>query len=298
MVLRKIEIYDRDYQVRGDKNYLGEMGSPFEPDTVALLRALCDSDSRIIDVGANIGLTALALSQFATQGIIKAIEPVPETYKYLQVNLKQNKTKNVTALNFAAGREDGRAKMYVDENNLASAFITDVNDSVESKIVIRALDDAFNDMGLDRIDLIKIDVEGFELEVLAGAKTLLTKYMPRVLLEMNHWCLNVFRRICIPEFHETLLRIFPVVYAVDYGSALDFRQPDNINRIFEEHILRNRFMHIVAGFDAIDIEARLSKLDLRHPFCAEKISTQSTLPLFVKQKIIALLQFIILRLQT
>jgi hypothetical protein len=58
-----VRISGRRFAIYGDDDYLRGMGEEFEPDTVALFALLCGKDSRVLDVGANIGMTALALAQ-------------------------------------------------------------------------------------------------------------------------------------------------------------------------------------------------------------------------------------------
>jgi len=106
----------------------------------------------------------------------------------------------------------------------------------------------------------KIDVEGFELEVFAGAKEVLNTYKPIVFLEMNHWCLNIFRRISIPEFRERLTQIFPCVYAIDGLSYLDYVDERNVHYINYHHVLKFKFMNLIAGFDRENILSRLAEL--------------------------------------
>ena len=50
----------------------------------------------------------------------------------------------------------------------------------------------------------------------------LARYKPRVLLEMNHRCLNAFHRITLPEFRDELLKLFPFVYAVQLPTNRTF----------------------------------------------------------------------------
>jgi hypothetical protein len=57
---KSIKILRKTLPIAGDDDYLREMGQEFEPDNVHLLSLLCDNDSRVLDVGANIGMTALA----------------------------------------------------------------------------------------------------------------------------------------------------------------------------------------------------------------------------------------------
>lgn len=265
MIEKNITIANRQYRICGDEDYLGAMAGQFEPDTCALLATLCDGDSIALDVGANLGLTALALSRIAQQGRVLAFEPVAAAYALLARNIINNatsqQTNNIDAFNIALGNSNGFANMFVNDRNYATSFV--VNTSTEQKagqVPLQRLDDFVTQQGITRVDFIKIDVEGFELDVLAGASALLARDKPTVLLEMNHWCLNVFRRISIPEFHERLLAIFPVVFAVHENDVVDFRDADNSGRIFHAHIIGNRYMHIVAGFDRDDIKRRLAAL--------------------------------------
>jgi predicted O-methyltransferase YrrM len=78
---KSVKVLDKTFAISGDDDYLREMGEEFEPDNVHLLSLLCDNDSRVLDVGANIGMTALALSQICPRGQIVAIEPMPRTFQ-------------------------------------------------------------------------------------------------------------------------------------------------------------------------------------------------------------------------
>jgi hypothetical protein len=64
---KSVKILDRTFSISGEDNYLEELGKQFEPDNVPILAGLCDVDSRTLDVGANIGMTALALSQICPE---------------------------------------------------------------------------------------------------------------------------------------------------------------------------------------------------------------------------------------
>lgn len=168
------------------------MGEAFEPDTVDIPRAFCDSANTVIDIGANIGLTSLALSSLCEEGQVVAIEPVPVTFRLLEKNLSLLPWGNVLEVNKALGDKDGSVAMYVNESNLATAFVVSEESSGNLDIPLTTLDALVTDCGLASVDFIKIDAEGHELDVLGGARNTLEKFRPNVLLEMNHWCLNVF----------------------------------------------------------------------------------------------------------
>jgi hypothetical protein len=113
---------------------------------------------------------------------------------------------------------------------------------------------------LDRLDFMKIDVEGFELEVLRGAEGLLKRFQPTVLLEMNHWCLNMFRAVTLPEFRERLLAFFPYVYAVEQSEFLDVRNDEDWFLIAHEHMVKFKYANLLAGFDKNHLLKRLEIL--------------------------------------
>jgi len=263
MKAKLVRILDNAFKVYGEDDYLREIGEAFEPDNIAILKLLCDEDSRVLDVGANIGLTALAFSQTCPRGQIAAIEPIPRTFQYLKRNVTEAGTRNLKIFNFALGSSAGSVLMQGHPSNFACSFVADnytipAGDHFSYEVPVKRLDDTFSELSLDRLDFLKVDVEGFELEVFAGAREILNTYKPIVFLEMNHWCLNIYRRISIPEFRERLLNIFPYVYAIDGLDYLDYVDQRNVHHINYHHVLQFRFMNLVAGFDRQEILLRLS----------------------------------------
>jgi FkbM family methyltransferase len=224
---------------------------------VATLHALGENGDRALDIGANIGLTALALSQFCEK--VVAIEPVPRTFEYLQCNTRT--IPSISVFQHALGNSTGMIPMQGHNNFLAGSFVADAyhveTDHFMEHVPIKRLDDCFSNFGLSVIDLMKIDVEGFELEVIEGGRQIINDLKPLVFLEMNHWCLNVFRRISIPEFRERLLAIFPCVYAVDGDDFLDYGDDANVHHINHSHVVHFKFCNLIAGFDRDEITERL-----------------------------------------
>ncbi|KUY54293.1 FkbM family methyltransferase [Burkholderia sp. RF2-non_BP3] len=263
---RSVGIGGRRWPVQGNENdsYIAKLTDPFEPQLVSMLAVLCDNGAQVLDIGANIGCTALALSQIVGEGKVVAFEPVPRTFANLSKNVGM--LSNVAIHNFALGSQAGTVPMQGSEGDSAGAFVANQFQIANAgyfqvEVPVRTLDEAFPSLGLDRIDFIKIDVEGFELDVFEGGRETLQRFKPRVVLEMNHFCLNMFRRITYPEFRERLLRIFPYVYAVDGTRYLDLTSENDAYVVGYEHTLQFRFPNLVAGFDRSDLIARLSTLD-------------------------------------
>jgi FkbM family methyltransferase len=118
-----------------------------------------------IDVGANIGTTTLtASSAVGSTGRVLAVEPNPRTFRFLKGNIRLNGSTNIAALNMGLGSREGEltfAAVGVGDDEFAVTHGKGVT------IPGRRLDSIAGDMG--KIALIKIDVEGYEQEVLAGA---------------------------------------------------------------------------------------------------------------------------------
>jgi FkbM family methyltransferase len=242
------------------------IGATFEPATVLTLRALCDQGDHALDVGANIGLTALALSQYC--GKVVGVEPVPKTFNYLSSNVAG--VGNISIFKTALGNSEGEIRMQGNPDFLAGSFIADEyeiagSDHFTESVPIKRLDSSMSHMGLNRLDFMKVDVEGFELEVFEGGRETLNDLRPIVYLEMNHWCLNVFRRISIPEFRERLLSVFPYVYAVDRGEYISYHDGENSHHINHEHIVHGKYANLVVGFDRDKILNKLEKLKATYP---------------------------------
>ncbi len=136
----------------------------------------------------------------------------------------------------------------------AGAFISDTTQASAGHVTeaVRVVNgDAYlKETGIaGPFDFIKLDVEGFELEAIRGLRETIERDSPVVCLEMNHWCLNAFQRITIPDFLDTLLDTFPVLLAIDKRSYADLRNNDQKYTVMHQHILHRRFSCLVGAFD-------------------------------------------------
>jgi FkbM family methyltransferase len=161
-----------------------------EPHINARLLSEFKSGRHIIDVGANIGYyTVLAGYGVGESGKVIACEPNPAALDYVAGNISSNKLKNVSLMQCAIGAESGNARLKLDLKGLGgSRLLSDTaTDTDVVEVPIRALDEIVISQGLthDNIDFIKIDTEGAEYTVLTGARQILERSKPNLLIEVD-----------------------------------------------------------------------------------------------------------------
>ncbi|MCU0549632.1 MAG: FkbM family methyltransferase [Leptolyngbya sp. Prado105] len=254
-IAKIIDIGGKKYTITSDDQYLKK--KRFEPSMIKLFRAIAENSEVILDIGANIGCTALLFGELAQR--VYAFEPSPTTFKFLEKNVLNSGLKNITLQNLGLGAEPSESTLTFSPSNRAGGFVSNQTQietgHVIEKIVIRPLDDLVQQLNLSIVDFIKIDVEGFEGQVLKGAKQTLATYRPIVVLELNHWCLNVFQRTSVPDFLDLLRSIFPILLAIDGSRYLDLHNESDRYTVMYQHLLYGRFPNLLAAFD----ERRVSR---------------------------------------
>ena len=129
----------------------------------------------ILDVGANIGWTALRFASINPNATIIAFEPHPITFQ------------NILCLNIGLGESESILKIYelMDNNSGMNRIVLDELDRPFKEVKIERLDDVLESRSIHQVDLIKLDVEGFEGFVLKGASKILTSSNAKILMETD-----------------------------------------------------------------------------------------------------------------
>jgi FkbM family methyltransferase len=267
-LIKTLNLLDQQvsFSASDDDYYLQTLPANGPSDIQHLFEAFCEEDSNVIDVGANIGVTAVIAGLLALRGSVLALEPVKDTFDYLAANIDRSTLTNVTCRNVAAASAPGHVQVVTRPGHSFASFVG--YDEVleryagydEEQVEAVTLDQLVEREGVGRVDFVKIDVEGFELEVLRGCTQVLKQSQPTVFLEANHYCLNIFRRISMVDFTEEVLSYFPIVYAVDASSeTLDLTLKTNHPVFFHDNVVRGRYQNLLCGFDP-SIKSRLERL--------------------------------------
>jgi len=261
---KNLQIGNASYQVHSEEHdlYLPGIRLFFEPYLAAALETLEGGECTAIDVGANIGLFSLLLADFFEK--VYSIEPGKIAFENLQKNITNNNIDNISLFNISLGSENKRTAITYLKNNSASAFVADKSFSENTGYIsdpcdMVTLDEICAKNKIKKISFIKIDVEGYELNVLSGAKNILKINKPLCYVECNSYCLNVFHNIVIREYIYKILQIFPHVYALDSkGPPLCLStQPDHAS-FFHANAVEQRYMNLLCGFRDDQLKAFIS----------------------------------------
>lgn len=167
----------------------------YEPLNTARFKRILRPGMTVVDVGSNIGyFTLLAAQRVGLGGKVFAIEPHPANFGILSEAVAANGLTQVRAYQIALG--DARtiadlsmADQSVFSNRTASMVPPRTAESVSVRV--ERLDACVADWGLDRIDLLKVDVDGFEAKVLDGARTSLANGVIRnIIIELDDFWLT------------------------------------------------------------------------------------------------------------
>lgn len=231
-VSKMLQLFKRSFTVAGsdDDDYYRAFPSGADvTDSVLLaIRPFVANDAVCFDVGANIGLYSLAFAAVAPQGRTYAFEPSPGTFDYLRHNVEANSLNNVEVFKLALGDQaQGTVHFHDIPFFTAGSFAVDEGSFLTSEVLgsnffeapATTIDAFVTEHGLDRIDLIKIDVEGAELSVLDGAKHTLSTMQPKVVLEFNSFGFTLHQAILPQVALERIRSIFPYVYVMNRGDG-------------------------------------------------------------------------------
>ena len=150
-------------------------------------------NTKIVDIGANTGIYSLLCSVTEKNSYIYAFEPNPVNEARLRENVSINDCKNIEILKLAVGTKPDRIQFTVPLNNIisdtSSAIASFSRSTYQGKMAWKSIEvdqislDGFFLSKKENIDLIKIDVEGYEIDVLKGGVQLFKFHRPKILLE-------------------------------------------------------------------------------------------------------------------
>jgi FkbM family methyltransferase len=162
----------------------------FEPALQEILASHLRSNMTFYDVGANVGfLAVLAARLVGNSGQVHCFEPLPANVEQIRHNVELNGFSQIVAHQVALAQTDSTATFRVSERPTFGA-LSDSPMSVDKQIAtidvsVRRLDSLFEQAGLAGPDVIKIDIEGSEVDFFSGAEQVIRRFRPVLLIELH-----------------------------------------------------------------------------------------------------------------
>lgn len=150
----------------------------FYENEFAFLRKYLKEGDVFFDIGANIGLYSLFASKIiGDNSKVFAFEPTPDTFERLQKNIRLNKLTNIKPYNIGLSSEKSELDLHISKDGYDAwnsfALLDELTESETLKVNVDTIDSFIQTNNIVHVDLVKIDVEGWEKYVLKGATDLL-----------------------------------------------------------------------------------------------------------------------------
>ncbi len=158
----------------------------YERTKMGLFRRCIKDGMVVVDVGANLGdFTLVAAKAVGPRGKVVAFEPDPQNFGWLTKSVDRNGFKNIEIRQEALSANEGTAPFFLSDvsgwHTLKAGQIPLSGERAPITVQTRPLDT----LALDRLDVVKIDVEGAEYEVLSGAERHLTQFRPLLFVDLH-----------------------------------------------------------------------------------------------------------------
>ena len=157
-----------------------------EPLASKLLQQFLKPGMNVVDIGGNLGYYALLEARtVGNAGRVIAIEPFAANFAQLSKNVYANGYGNILLHNVAVGAMNGAATMYIGKKSNWHALYPVPWKTREITVRVSTLDAVLDEHNLRSVDLIRMDLEGYEVEVIHGMRKTIENYSPRLLVELH-----------------------------------------------------------------------------------------------------------------
>ena len=212
-----------------------------EPLTTHLMINELKQDMVCIDLGSNIGYYAVIESNIIGEsGKVFAIEPSPVNFPILKLNLENQKKNNFVAYNIGIGDKNEEMEFIISaKSNWSRIRMNNEKINSEDKVIkipVKTLNSFVNENDIKKIDILRMDVEGFEYSILLGANEVLEKFKPKLFIEIHKMYLGKEKTYQI--FNELKNKKYEIKYYIPriYDSPIIGKLKD-IKKITIDEIL-------------------------------------------------------------
>jgi FkbM family methyltransferase len=266
----------RKFEIEPDDIYWGlYYGVGYEPEVTNILAHLIKSEDVVFDVGSNFGWYTTLFAELAgDRGKVHAFEPSPATYSKLQKNIGLNNAQNRVVTNpCAVSDREGTTQIHVfsKRSHACASLSTLGDDDYEAfDTPLTSLNQYITTHGINRVDFLKIDVEGSELSVLKGASDLLSSpSAPPMVIEINDEASRSFGYTCEQIWEQLCNYGYDHFYTIASEERLerihnlsDFKRLGDVQMVHaEDEKVKSTDKSIFTHFQGVPAMAMVAKGD-------------------------------------
>jgi len=225
-----------------------------EPISTKIFRRLLKPGMHIIDIGANLGYYAFQEARIVEEnGKVIAIEPVLENVQLLQHGCELNSFNNMKILPIAIGAKNGIGKIFLQKESNCGSMVLPESYQKIAEVPIRDLDSLLETE--ERIDVIRMDVEGSEVEIIKGMHKTLTKYKPILFIEIH---LDILGYELVKKYLEELKSLgYDIKYMVDkafehrllMGKDNEHVETMSIDKLMQDIRVKDGILALIVFFE-------------------------------------------------
>ena len=209
----------------------------YERSESKFIKSICFKGMQALDIGANIGYYSTLISQAAGEnGLILAIEPDPESYKYLSKTINSCKFKNILPFPFAASDIKQKLPLFISKDNRGDNRLYQSDQLREAiKVDCLTVDELLIKNQINTLDFIKIDVQGYEPKVFKGMKSII-KSSDKLILLTEFWPKGIFQAGENPkDFLRTLRELEFQLFELNSNGSLILLKKENENEFIDKY---------------------------------------------------------------
>lgn len=166
--------FDPLYSIVADGDYEREPGFAPKPGEI------------VVDLGGNLGVFATRAAKLVgPSGRVVAVEPHPANFARLKANAERNGLDWLTPVRAAAGEAEGTAELFEHDRGINHSLVRSSGAAGRVAVRVTTVDALARELGLARVDMIKVDIEGFVPQALRGARETLKRFKPRLAIERD-----------------------------------------------------------------------------------------------------------------
>lgn len=156
----------------------------YEEDVLEVIKKELRKGATYVDIGSNIGEHALFAATINSTGRVVAFEPIKRLFDQFSDSIQLNNINHISLHNKACGETEGEAEINFSTSNIGGASIVESTGRASHETISIIKGDSVL-LEEEQVNLIKIDTEGFELEVLRGILATIHKHRPKLIIEYS-----------------------------------------------------------------------------------------------------------------